>query len=126
MKDDDEVILGIDYGLAYIGLAISTSGEIASPLAVIKVKNKSTKELAGLISQKFQGQKIAHLVVGVSEGEMAKQTKIWAHQLANVLQLPVEFIDETLSSVEAGSAKDNHAKSAAVILQRYLDNKNSF
>lgn len=122
MLQEETVILGIDFGLSSLGLAISTSGQIASPLGVINIKDKSLNETVGSIYQQVKGKKIITLVVGVSEGTMAQKTKDWAKSLANVLQLPVNFVDESLSSIEAGNVKNNHAKAAAIILQRYLDN----
>ncbi len=107
------MILGIDYGLKNIGLAIS-EGEIAEPYQVvhnIAAIKKIVKEL-----------NVTHLIVGVSEGTSGELATNFGKNLAAVLHLPLDFIDETLSSYEAGPKA--HAKAAAVILQRYLDTKN--
>lgn len=125
MMITEDIILGIDYGLSHLGLASSTSGQIASPLGVVETKDKPLEKIANAILSLTAPNKIKTLVVGISEGTMAVNTEKWAKDLANVLQLSgVEFVDETLSSVEAGDEKNNHAKSAAIILQRYLDNHN--
>ena len=113
------MILGIDYGQKYLGLAIS-AGELAQPKGTLAI-NQLTDLLA-----KIHAWEITRIVIGLSEGKMAEETKVWGKKLEKMVQLPVVFCDETLSSHEAGSDKDNHAKAAAVILQRYLDeNRNT-
>lgn len=118
------MILGIDYGRSHLGLATS-EGSLAKPeeTIVIKDRGSETKD----IEQRAREWKVDRIVIGVSEGKMADETKVWGKKLSEMLQLPVEFVDETLSSVEAGESKDktrDHSKAAAVILQRYLDNNN--
>lgn len=104
------MILGLDYGPQNIGLATS-EGEIAQPYGVVhKLSEIET------VCQKLAIDKI---VVGVSEGKSKEAAENFGAKLQSVLRLPVEFIDETLSSHEAGPK--NHAKAAAIILQRYLD-----
>ncbi len=113
------MILGIDYGLKNIGLATS-EGSLAEPLTTIVISNQGSGVRAiGEITKKYQIDKI---VVGVSEGKSKERATGFGKKLENVLGLPVEFVDETLSSYEAGG-KD-HSKAAAIILQRYLDDKN--
>lgn len=107
------MILGIDFGLANIGLATS-EGEIAQPYDVIH----NQKEIPPLV----QKLGITKIVVGISEGKSKDRAVGFGKKLATMLRLPVEFVDETLSSYEAGPKA--HDKAAAVILQRYLDNKN--
>ena len=110
------MILGIDYGQRYLGLALS-AGELAEPKGTIETKQIEVLEA------KITQWGITKVVVGLSEGKMAEETKVWGKKLEKMLQLPVVFVDETLSSQEAGADKDNHSKAAAVILQRYLDEK---
>lgn len=104
------MILGIDYGPKNIGLATS-EGFIAEPLKVahsIAEVEKVVKEL-----------KIKKIVIGVSEGKSRELAKEFGNNLESMLGLPVEYVDETLTSFEAGPRA--HAKAAAIILQRYLD-----
>lgn len=104
------MILGIDYGPKNIGLAIS-EGYIAQPLKVIHDVADLNKIVADL--------KIEKIIIGISEGKSLDIAKEFGRKLQTVLRLPVEFVDETLTSHEAGDKQ--HAKAAAIILQRYLD-----
>lgn len=114
------MILGIDYGLAHIGLAIS-EGEIAEPWGTLK------NSQIGQIGQICKKLNVTTIVVGVSEGKSGERARNFGKKLEDVLRLPVRFVDETLTSNEAdsGARKDKnkiHERAAAIILQRYLDN----
>ncbi len=118
------MILGIDFGLKNIGLAIS-EGQIAQPKETIHVSSlpQAIKEIENRV-QKWQIDKV---VVGISEGKSRDQALAFGRRIESVLQLKVEYVDETLSSFEATNRKmtdksKEHAKAAAIILQRYLDN----
>lgn len=128
-------ILGIDYGEAKIGLAIS-EGEIAQPLGVIKIDSGNPEDSRNRIRQICGKENIDKILVGISEGKMAEKTKKFGRQIKEITGLPVEFLEEDLTSkearrkmIEAGKAKrrrkiDEHAVAAALILERYLNNKN--
>lgn len=105
------MILGIDFGLKNIGLAIS-EGFIAEPLKIVHSLSEIKKTVDDL--------KIEKIIVGVSESKSQKLAEEFGNKLKSMLGLPVEFVDETLTSYEAG--EKNHSKAAAIILQRYLDN----
>lgn len=119
--------LGIDYGEAKIGLAVS-DGEIAEPLGTISHISQ--------IGQICQRNEITKIVIGISENKMAEKTKKFGKELENLTGLPVVYQDETLTSqmavkkmVESGKAKmrrriDGHAVAAALILQDWLDSFN--
>lgn len=125
------VIIGIDYGLKNIGLAIAT-GPLAEPLSNLRVTSQIFNKLRQ-ICFKLQAEKV---VVGISEGKMARQTKKFAQKLENELKIPVVFQDETLTSKqvirklsEAKTKKKKrlgpkHAFAATLILQDYLDHNN--
>lgn len=120
-------ILGIDYGRARIGVALS-AGTLAEPLEIISPELAHAR-LGELVKQ----HQVSQLVVGVSEKEMAQESRTFGTALAASLDLPVFFTDETLSSVEVqkrlrssrlGKKQyrgpiDHFA--AAIILERYLD-----
>ncbi len=105
------MILGVDYGLKNIGLAVS-DGEIAEPYKVVH----SIDDIAPVVKKLA----IAKIIVGVSEGKSKNRSLSFGRKLGNILQLPIEYVDETLTTYEAGPKA--HAKAAAIILQRYLDN----
>jgi putative Holliday junction resolvase len=125
-------ILGVDYGKKKIGLAIATS-TLAEPHKVIKVK--SLKDAVKKVEKVIKVERAEMVVVGISEGKMAKETKEFAEKLKELVKIPIVFQDETLStqesqrlSIEANiSRKKRHeledAYAAALILQNYLDAK---
>lgn len=129
-------ILCIDYGTARIGVAVATT-PIAQPLGIIpNGKNPKLSEIVtdhaldaiGRLIQEFSIEKI---IVGISEGEMADKTRRFIEKLKLHTDLPVEEIDETLTSVSAGSHMKHMHKAkrqgqrdhlaAAIMLQDYID-----
>lgn len=125
-------ILGIDYGRKKIGLAVGdTDSRLAEPLKVVRFGNleKVFKE----VSKVSKASRVSKVVVGISEGEMAKETREFGRKLEQKLKIPIEFQDETLTtheaqkrSIEAGLKRKKRklmedAYSAALILQAYLD-----
>jgi len=123
-------ILAIDYGQKKIGVALATS-RLAEPYRVIRFASNTAliKELGKIIEE----EKIEKLVVGVSEGEMGKESKSFGEKLKTEFHLPVYFQDETLTtrnaqelSLEAGIKRKKRkeledAYSVALILEAYLD-----
>ena len=71
------MILGIDYGLKKIGLALA-EGNLAEPLSVIKT-DLSTKKIVNLC----QENKVDKIVVGLPEGKIVSQVKKFAEKLGN-------------------------------------------
>lgn len=116
-------LLGIDFGEKKIGLALAT-GPLAEPIGIIDIRNW---ELG--IKRICQEQEIEKIILGISEGKMAEKTKKFAQELGEIIGLPIEFQDETLTTNEAvvkmreigKRVKDEDAISAALILQAYLD-----
>jgi len=87
--------LAIDYGTKRIGLAISQA-TLAEPLMVVEYEQEAIA-LARIaeICQKYQ---IKQLLIGLSEQVSAEKTRQFAQHLAEVIDLPQIFFDETLSS----------------------------
>ncbi len=130
-------ILGIDYGLKRIGLALSDPlGIIASPYQTIP--NNSLKSvldrLQAIITEKDVNKIVLGLPIGMKgqETEQTERTRKFC-ALLQTLQIPIEFQDERLSSVTAKKSliqqdiKTGHNKAlvdqraAAILLQHYLD-----
>ena len=123
-------ILGIDYGQKKIGLALAVSA-VAEPFAVIRVKK--SEGIFPRLKKIIDEEKVERVVVGVSEGEMAEKSKIFAKKLAEISGLKVDLEDETLTSrdaqalaIKAGISRKRRKKledafSASLILQKYLD-----
>lgn len=133
-------VLAIDYGHKRIGLAISDElGMTARPLETLARTNRRNdfRRLRELARQ----HEVARIVVGNpvrldgSAGEMAEQAARFAARVQKELGLPVEMVDERLSSWEAqetsvatktkrdkqGAGVD--AVAAAVILRDYLEHE---
>lgn len=130
--------LGIDYGTRRIGLAFNVAS-LAEPFLVISNKtseeNPIVNEEALLkIVAICQEKAIDEIVLGISEAQMALKIKDFAIILEEKTSLPVNMIDETLSSYEVGrrmkeagfSLKKRQGQidhySAALILEDFLEN----
>jgi len=130
--------LGIDFGDARIGLALSDSlGIIANGLEVHKVKNM--EESANYIAELAKKHEVGTLVIGLpynmdgSSGPRCEKTKEFADLLEKKTNLKIEFIDERLTTVEsekvlieAGKNREKRKElidmiSATIILQNYLN-----
>jgi len=117
--------LGIDFGTVHVGLAIATS-PFPEPLEVVSLED-SILRIASLVKEHH----VQTIVIGISEGNMALQTRSFAALLKENVSVPIVFHDETLSSQRAQKAmqhkkkKDrrgaDHHYAAALILQDYLD-----
>ncbi len=128
-------VLGIDYGLKKIGLAL-TDGELAEPLIVIGNKKAGQKTLHALqlICQK---ETIEKIVIGLPESGLVKEIQKFGSNLGKITGLSVFFQDENLTTqdaivrmIAAGKSrkarkKDEDAVAAALILQNWLDQKNA-
>lgn len=118
-------LLSIDFGTKRIGLAISVQG-IITPIPAIENNSQVNNKIEELINQ-YQIQKI---YVGISEGKIAQLTKNFIESLEPVIKLPIETVEEAVSTIEAKEIflsnkkkKKNYKKlidsiSAAVILRR--------
>jgi putative holliday junction resolvase len=133
-----ETILAFDFGEKRIGVAVgnTVSGE-ARPLTTLHVESNQDRlaEVSKLVSE----WQPARFVVGEPSHEDGRPHEVahLAHKFGNRLRenfrLPVEYVNEFLSSVEAerllaergirGIAQKEHldAVAAQVILQNYLD-----
>ena len=124
----DQIVLAIDYGTKRIGLAISQS-RLAVPLKVLEYDQMQS--VIQEIKKVCDEHQVERLIIGLSEQQMAVQTRNFALALKKEVSLPQEFIDETLSSKDAleklkdrkkrlrGEPIDHFA--AALILREWLD-----
>lgn len=122
-------ILGIDYGIKKIGLAMA-EGKLAMPLKVLKIE--SQKQAIEKIKKIAEEEKIEKIIIGVPEGEMGKQIMEFSRKLEKEFSIPVKTWDETLTtkdaqrlSLEAGIKRKKRkeledAYAAALILKNYL------
>lgn len=108
MVKGQRTFLGFDFGTKRIGIAIAQEiTGTANPLVTVTaVKNKPDWESISKIIKEWQPDL---LVVGLplhmdgSEQEMTQAARRFSNQLNGRYQLPVELVDERLSSDEAES-----------------------
>ena len=129
-------ILGIDFGHARIGLAISDQLRLlAHPLQTIPANKDSVKRISEIVRER----KIDKVVVGIPRhmsgevGKSAQDALEFANKLRAQVPCPVETWDERLSTVAANRALSAAGKktrqtrqivdqvAAQMILQGYLD-----
>lgn len=118
----------MDYGKRKVGVALA-SDSIAEPLCTLENEGRivsSIKEIA-------QKEKVEAIVIGLSEGKTASETRKFASKLEKKIGLPIFFVDETLSSYEARelSLRLSHsptkrkqmedAMAAALVLQYFIE-----
>lgn len=134
--------LGIDFGLARIGLALSDPmGVIASPLGFLKNQGQTQKVMDEL-KQLVEKHQIGEFVIGMplnldgSLGLSAKNVQTFIKALKTNFSLPIISRDERLTTKQTERAmKEGNisrkkrtnlidAACAALILQNYLDQKN--
>lgn len=119
--------LGIDYGRAKVGLAVSEAA-LATPLTTLNNNDQLLAELQKICEQ----ERVETIVCGLPEGELVGEIEQFAHQLAELTQIPVKLHPETLSSQEAvaklraagakrAKLQNDHVYAAALILEDYLE-----
>ena len=132
-------ILGIDYGAARIGLALSDPTQIlASPLTTLQTARTLGDTIEVILSE-IKTHDVEAIVVGLplllsgKESATTKTVRDFADQLQEKSKLPVFLQDERLTSKEverlliAGCMKRKKRTqhldklSATLILQTYLD-----
>ena len=100
------VILAIDYGQKRLGLALSDEQGITSRPFAIWTRINRRRDLARLRDLVRQ-HAVRRIVVGLplhldgTESDMSAETKGFAARVEKALGIPVEMVDERLSSWEA-------------------------
>jgi len=98
--------LAVDYGRARIGLAIADAAtKMPKPLATLERinRNEDMRRLRELV----RDQGVKHIIVGLplrldgTRGEMAEEAERFAQRMAKQIGVPVELVDERLTSWEA-------------------------
>jgi putative Holliday junction resolvase len=129
-------LLGLDVGNRRIGVAVSDElGIIATPVGYVERGPADRTEIRALVQRFGASALVAGIPRSMSgqEGMQAKDVRTYAKQLANDLELPLQFYDERLTTVMAerslissgrSRAQRKHeidATAAAIMLQGYLD-----
>ncbi|PYT77445.1 MAG: Holliday junction resolvase RuvX [Acidobacteria bacterium] len=99
-------ILSIDYGRARMGLAIAdTEAKIAQPLTTLERinRNEDMRRLRELVRDRGVTQVVVGLPLKLdgTRGEMAEGAERFARRVQKQLGVPVEMVDERLTSWEA-------------------------
>ena len=134
--------LCLDLGKKRIGVAVSDeTALIATPLGTINVTSR--EQVFQAILRYLSEQAAVRLIIGLplrlsgEEGIESNRAREFANAFAKRTDVPIYFVDERLSSVEASRMMQEagvksrkrriniDAQAAAVILQAYLDTERS-
>ena len=131
-------VLGIDYGSQRVGLAVSDeTGSIAMPVGKVD-RRHGGKPVVDRVAEVAREHGVDRVVVGLplelsgEEGPAARRVRAFGDALGALLELPIAYEDERMTSVaaqatlqrsgmrgpQARGAVDQTA--AAIILQSYL------
>ena len=134
--------LGLDIGDRRIGVALSDPGGVlATPFTIIEYRDEeqALRAIVDIVEQQQVGKIVAGLPYSKDGtiGRQAEKVQLFIGKLASLTDVPIEFRDESLTTVEAqrlmqesgirqfdkktGKKIRDDAAAAAVILQRYLD-----
>ena len=131
-------LMGLDLGDKTIGVAVSDLfGSVATPLETVK-RRKFTLDAARLV-ELAEARQIGAIVLGLprnmdgTEGPRCQSTRAFARNLVRLIEMPIGFWDERLSTVaaerallEADTSRKRRAEvidhvAASYILQGALD-----
>jgi putative holliday junction resolvase len=100
------VILAVDYGQKRLGLALSDENRVVSRPYATWTRTNRRRDLSRL-RELVRQERVCRIVVGLplhldgTPSEMSEEAKRFAARVEKALGLPVELIDERLSSWEA-------------------------
>ncbi len=132
--------IALDIGKKRIGVATCDRLEIAaSPHSVVKAGRNAVTEVAGIIARDGVEAVVIGLPVSFdgSEGEMCQLARFFKNELEKLVDLPIEFYDEKLTSkmaeaslIQTGMRREQRrevidAVAASLILQTYLEYRRS-
>ena len=138
-------ILGLDFGSKTVGVAVSDpTGLIASGVEIIRRdREDKLRKTLSRIEELIVQYGVERIVLGCplnmddSSGDRVRKTEEFKEMLVRRTGIPVDFMDERLSTVEAielmneagiaGKDRKEYVDkiAATFILQWYLDEKNS-
>lgn len=121
-------ILGIDWGASRTGIAVSDESRdfvFVRPVVVAKTGGISIAEQIADILDK---EKVVGIVIGLpffsdgTESETTLSVKAFANELSDYTNLPIVFIDETLTSL---SAQEEMGRVKISDIKRKLDSESA-
>lgn len=128
-------LLGLDLGERRVGVAVSdATGLVASPIGAVDLKRSGLQAVADLVTE----HDVDGVVVGLpttltgGEGFQAERTRAMAEELEALIDVPLVFWDERLTSAIADQILERRKRkprdkgerdaiAAAILLQSYLD-----
>lgn len=121
-------LASIDIGLKRIGVAISLMNDIVTPQNAIIRKNRNQAALE--VNNFLKEWQIEKLIIGLPSSSEDTQNRIKHFTNLLELQIPYEFCEENLSSIEAKELMKGEVKqirdgridsiAAKIILERYI------
>lgn len=100
-------ILGLDLGTKTLGVAISKTGLISNPYTVLRYDGLSYDKLITELDLIIKKENVTELVLGLpknmnnSYGFATERSIAFKEVLEDKFDLPIKFVDERLSTVEA-------------------------
>lgn len=124
-------ILGIDYGTKRMGIAISDETQTLAREYAIWSPEELWSKLENVLAEEGVERVVLGLPMNLS-GELTQKSEEvqgFADQLQKRISIPIELVDERLSSIMAenisGQKTNLDSLAAQIFLQNYLDrNKN--
>ena len=104
--------LAIDFGTKRIGLAYSQDGIISTLPAI-----KNDPELIKNIKKVINEYHIDKIYVGISEGVFGDTTQKFVTYLGSMIRLPIDTVEEAVSTIEADTIFKKNKKSAKLYHQ---------
>ena len=97
--------IAFDYGDVRTGVALcDPDGILASPLCVLETKSKNFFEAISALIVEHEPIRIfvgKPLNMSGSSGESAAKVEVFVEQISTISELPIQLIDERLSTVSA-------------------------
>lgn len=136
-------VLGIDFGERRVGLAVSDpTGTIAQPLPTLQ-RRRGKRAPVAQVARLAAERGVSRIVIGLpltlagEESEWTREVRTFGDHLAERTGLPVDYLDERMTSVRAERAVRSlglpkhrreeksrvDAAAAMLILQDYLNLK---
>lgn len=140
-------VVGIDFGMARVGIAISDELKvIATPIAIVKADKKTERTAQKVLDELAKHRELLNceweeMIVGIpflmsgKKGFLADEVQFFIEQLQQKVSIPIIAWDERLTTVQAersmregGMTRKKRSQivdtvSAVIILQNYLDFK---
>lgn len=124
-------ILGIDYGVKRIGIAVSDESQtFARELTVLSQKDFQSK-----LPELIKDYEVESVVFGLplnmqgNDSAKTKEVREFAAKVELLIKIPVKFQDERFSSQMAqnlpGGNRNIDSLAAQILLQNYLDSLNA-